>query len=95
MSLNNDGYFEDFVKNLNQFSMRKLCEIVVTDRYLGSFKREAIMCMEELAKRRAEGDLFDYEDFIDNQMKKLPEFKINLTTKMHIGYDLSVLRGIK
>lgn len=95
MSLNDDGYLEDFTKNLNQFSMRKLCEIIVADRYLGSLNKEAVMCMEELAKRRGDGDTFDYETFIETQLKKLPDFKINLTTKMQVGYDLSVLRGIK
>lgn len=95
MSLNNDGYIEDFINNINKYSMRKLCEIIVIDRYLGSLNKEAIICMEELAARRAAGDMFDYETFIDTQTKRLPEFKINLMDKMNIGYDFSVLRGIK
>jgi hypothetical protein len=94
MSLN-DGYFADFTKNLNQFSMQKLCDIIVVDRYLGSLNQEAIMCMQELAARRENGDVFDYESFIESQLKKLPEFKVNLTQKMHVGYSLSALKGIK
>ena len=95
MSLNNDGYFAEFTKNLTQFSIKKICEIIVVDRYLGSLNQEAILCMEELAKRREAGDTFDYESFIDLELKKLPMFKINLIQKMNIGYDLSVLKGIK
>lgn len=94
MSLS-DGYLEDFTKNITKFSIKKLCNIIVADRYLGSLNQEAIMCMEELAKRREAGDEFDYESFIDNELKKLPVFKINLIQKMHVGYDLSVLKGIK
>jgi len=94
MSLS-DGYLENFTKNIKQFTVKKLCEIVVVDRYLGSLNTEAIACMQELANRREAGDMFDYESFIDNELKKLPIFKMNLTQKMHVGYDLSVLRGIK
>ncbi len=95
MLLNNDGYVENFATNMKQFSMKKLCEIVVADRYLGSLNSEAIMCMQELAERREAGDTFDYESFIDDSLKKLPVFKTNLIQKMHIGYDLSALKGIK
>lgn len=95
MSLSNDGYMEEFPKNFTQFSMKKLCEIVVTAQYLGSMNEEAIMCMEELAQRRVNGDTFEYELFIEAELKKLPDFKFSIKQKMQVGFDLSVLRGIK
>ena len=91
-----DGYKEEFTQNLKSFTVKKLCEIIVTARYLGSMKDEAIFCMEELARRRAEGDTFDYESFIDSEMKKLPNFQINVKEKMKVGgFDISFLKGIK
>lgn len=91
----NDGYFSDFQEKLSSFTMKKLCEIIVIDRYLGSLNKEAVMCMQELAKRRENGDMFDYELFIDNESKKLPIFKIDLNQKMRVGYDLSILKNVK
>jgi hypothetical protein len=91
-----DGYKEEFLQNLVQFSNKKLCEIIITARYLGSMSQEAISCMQELARRRSEGDTFDYESLIDTETKKLPDLKINIKEKMKIGgFDLSLLKGIK
>lgn len=91
-----DGYMCNFTANLTHFSTRKLCEIIITSRYLGFMAKESIMCMEELARRRQQGDTFNYELFIETESKKLPDFKINLKKKMQIGgLDLSLLKGIK
>jgi hypothetical protein len=91
-----DGYREEFSANLKSFTVKKLCEIIITARYLGSMNGEAVICMEELAKRRAEGELFDYESFIENETKKLPNIQINMKEKMKVGgFDIALLKGIK
>jgi hypothetical protein len=47
--------------------------MIVCDRYFGCYKEIAILCMEELAKRRQGGDDFLFENYIDESLKKLPE----------------------
>lgn len=96
MSSNKDGYQSEFCIKIAQFSNKKLCEIVIVNRYLGSMKNEAIQCMQELAKRRVAGDTFDYETFIETEVKKLPEFKFNLKQKMDmVGFNSLFLKGSK
>jgi len=92
MPLINDGYE---LADLQKYSMQKLCDIVIVAQYLGSLNKEAISCMEELARRRAAGDPFNYEEVIADGVKKLPDFKINLKSKFNIGFDFSILRNIK
>lgn len=63
-------------------SSEALCEIIVCDRYFGSYNKLAIACMEELGRRRANGEVFDFESYIDNSLKDFPklDFKIpNIT----------------
>lgn len=63
---------------LPSYSNEKLCEMIMCDRYFGFGQRIDLMCMEELAKRRAAGDTFDFESYIDQQTKEMPV--INLKT---------------
>lgn len=67
----------DFKDNLPKTSNTKLCEIVVANRYLGVMREEAIMCMEELANRRAAGDVFEYENHIEKLLASLPKFNFD------------------
>ncbi len=60
-------------KNVPSYSSEKLCEMIVCDRYFGCFKEIALMCMEELAARRIKGDAFNFEKYIDEAFKTLPE----------------------
>ena len=69
---------EDFKKNISNFNNEKLCEIIVANRYLGSMREEAILCMEELAKRRTNGDEFNFEIRIDELFKSLPKLNLDL-----------------
>lgn len=64
--------------NIPNFSNEKLCEMIVCDRYFGFGQKIDIVCMEELAKRRAAGDTFEFESYIDQQFKELPV--LNLKT---------------
>lgn len=52
-----------------------LASYVVLYRTLGIAKENAIKCMEELARRRANGDLFEYESFIEEKSKEIPKPK--------------------
>jgi hypothetical protein len=51
----------------------KLCEMIVSDRYLGFGEKISVMCMEELARRRNSGDAFDFEGHIEEISKGLPD----------------------
>lgn len=64
--------------NLPQYNSTKLCEMIVCDRYFGFNQQIAVMCMEELAKRRQAGDVFDFEAYIEEAYGQLPplNFKI-------------------
>lgn len=68
---------EQVKANVPKFSNEKLCEMIVCDRYFGFGQKIDIVCMEELAKRRAAGDTFNFEAHIESIFGELP--KINLT----------------
>lgn len=61
-------------------SSESLAVCVITYRALGIDKGLAIVCMEELARRRQMGEEFDYESFIEENVSEMPQMKgINLT----------------
>lgn len=60
-----------------EFNSKKLCEMIVCDRYFGFNQDIAVMCMEELAKRRINGDSFDFETSIEDSLKELPPLNIS------------------
>ena len=68
-----------FEKNLEKHSSNKLCEIIAAFRYLGVMRREAILSMEELSKRRAAGSDFGYENEISRLIGNLPKIDLNLS----------------
>jgi hypothetical protein len=63
-------------KMIPTYSSQKLCEMIVCDRYFGCFRDVSVMCMEELAQRRLDGDQFPFEKVIDEGYKTLPELKV-------------------
>lgn len=63
-------------KNVPTYNSQKLCEMIICDRYFGCYRDIAVMCMEELAARRAAGDMFDFEGQIEKGLMGLP--KLNL-----------------
>lgn len=77
--------FSKFPDDLASVTMHGLCDIVITYRYLGMFKEYALSCMKELARRRTEGDDFDFETYIDAELSKLP--KIDLKLNILAGMD--------
>jgi hypothetical protein len=60
------------IEDVTQFSTQKLCDIIVCYRYLGLNKDLSIKCMAELGVRRAKGENFDFEFYIDNALKDMP-----------------------
>jgi hypothetical protein len=65
-------------KNVPIFSSQKLCEMIVVERYFSFKNKVSIFCMEELAKRRAEGDDFRFEEVIEEEFSKLPKLSFDL-----------------
>jgi hypothetical protein len=57
----------------NEISSKALAAQIVVFRSLGFGKKISIMCMEELAKRRMAGEVFDFENFIEEEVKKVPQ----------------------
>jgi hypothetical protein len=72
----------DFNANVKSFNSIKLCEIIVCFRYLGTMEDEAIVCMKELAERRNSGDIFPYEDTINNTLSSLPKINLDINKIM-------------
>lgn len=66
--------------NIKKSSSKALAARIVVYRSLGIDKEDSLLCMKELAARRAEGEDFDYESFIEEELKKMPksEKKMNL-----------------
>ncbi len=62
-----------------EFDSVKLCDIIVSFRYLGLYKFLYVLAMEELAKRRIDGDPFDFEKYIEESTKELPKLEFNIT----------------
>lgn len=58
---------------------------IVLYKSLGLFKTVAITCMAELLRRRLLGEEFDFENFIDSEMGKLPKVQ---------PLDMEALRGM-
>lgn len=68
-----------FQIKIGTVSSFKLCEIIASNRYLGIMKAEAIICMEELARRRLLLDDFLYEECINDIVSKFPKFKLDVS----------------
>lgn len=64
-------------QNIPTYSSQKLCEMIVCDRYFGCYRDIAVMCMTELATRRANGDNFQFEKAIDEGYRQLPQLNFN------------------
>ena len=54
---------------------KNLAAYVVVYRSLGMNKDISIACMEELMKRKAAGDDYDFEAYIDEEVAKIPQPK--------------------
>jgi len=87
---------EKIKENISKFSNERLCEIIITSRYLKIMQDESIECMKELAKRREDGSLFEFEKYIEEEYKKLPSFNLDLRKILGPSWkDLQNLKDIK
>ena len=69
---------KDIEPNIPKYSVHKLCDIIICDRYLGFNHELALACMEELGRRRINGDTFDFESYIDLEYRALPKIDSNM-----------------
>ena len=84
--LDADGEMEDLAElnieemksKLPNFQIEKICEIIVCNRYFNFNHELTVYCMQELAKRRAAGDSFNFEEYIENSFKALPVLNVAL-----------------
>jgi hypothetical protein len=71
-----DKNIEQAKANIPNQSSTKLAEMIVCYRYLGLYKDVSMLAMEELGKRRSDGDEFDYEDYISSKLNTLPKLTV-------------------
>lgn len=69
--MNNENLTEDEL--IKKASSKILAGYVVTYKLLNNFKDLSIKCMEELMNRRSLGDPFNFEQYIDDQLKDVPK----------------------
>lgn len=70
---------DDMKNKIPKYTSEKLCEIIVCDRYFGSYKELSILCMEELSNRRLSGDyIFDFESYIEKSFNELPKLDFSI-----------------
>lgn len=101
--MNNKIDEEDFlfdenkvIENLKDYSSEKLSEIVVNYRYLGLYEKVSVAAMKELAVRRDKGDIFNYEEYIENSLKTLPLLDHKLITNGNGLNDLlNLVKNLK
>jgi hypothetical protein len=65
-------------EKIPSFSSEKLSEMIVCDRYFGCYREIAVFCMEELGRRRAAGNQFDFETYIENALASLPKMDFSV-----------------
>lgn len=80
--------------NLPQYGNQKLCEMIVCDRYFGFEKKISTICMEELARRRSEGDTFAFEAHIDQITKEMPVIDLSGTPDIRTILNQAISRKI-
>ena len=85
------------MKPLSDQTSEYLCAIIISNRYLNLYKEESIKAMEELSSRRQNGDNFDYESFIDNKLKDLPDLNFKNDEMNNIINNLKgiILNNVK
>ena len=59
-------------EKIHEMNSKSLCNIIVAHRYLGLYPEATVTAMRELGAREVAGDAFNYEDFIQTQLKELP-----------------------
>ena len=69
--------FQDIKIKIPSFKSEKLCQMIVSSRYIGFGKELEKECMLELAKRRSNGEIFEFEKNIQDNLNSLPKLSFN------------------
>ena len=64
---------EEKEKLIPSMSSKALASHVIAYRSLGLFRDFALKCLQELAIRKSNGDEFDYDSFIKEELDKMPK----------------------
>lgn len=73
---------EEVKEQIKSAKSKILAGYVITYRLLGLYKELAEECMEELLLRRENGDNFNFEEYIEDELKNSP--KSNITDLLKI-----------
>jgi hypothetical protein len=65
-------------ERIDSFDSENLANIIISYKYLGIHKKVVPFAMQELAKRRAGGDGFNFEEYIDSGLKDLPDISFKI-----------------
>lgn len=84
---------EQVKQNIRMYSSEKLTEMIVANRYLRILPEICLLAMEELSRRRSEGDAFLFEKHIAEGLASLP--KLDFSQEMGLSSFLEVLRKVK
>jgi len=78
--------------SISERESKALAATVVAHRAIGFCKQEAVAAMEELLVRKINGDTFDYNSYIEEKIKEMPEPTIG---EKQIESFKAVLRNVK
>jgi hypothetical protein len=84
---------EQLIAKLPDLPDQKIADLIVANRYLGMFAVASVQAMIELADRRVKGNTFAYEEYITQELNKLP--KLQVETKQDFKSILSALKSIR
>jgi len=82
------------MKTIQEYTSIQLCDIIITNRYLNIFKEKAIIAMQQLSLKRQNGDNFDYESYIEDNLKTLPDINIDIKNSYNLVGVLESLKDI-
>jgi hypothetical protein len=68
----------EVIKQVSTYESQKLSDMIICDRYLGILPKLAEACMIELAKRRENGDTYDFEGYIEKELSSLPVIDLKM-----------------
>lgn len=69
---------EKVLENIRSLTSEKLADVIVLNRYLNIYGDIAKAAMVELGVRRDNGDVFNYEEYINVNTEKLPKIQMKM-----------------
>ena len=89
--MKNDNITETVKTNITTYSSTMLCRMILVQKSFNLNKDLTILCMGELARRRESGDLFNFEQFLDENKNLIPK----LSFAMDLNAVQSIFSGLK